>query len=151
MVPVSRVYIINGPNLNMLGKREPDVYGTATLKNVEERCLARASERGLEIAFHQSNCEAQIVDWIHEAVEDGAGIIINPAAFTHTSVAILDALKMVNGPIIEVHISNPHRRESFRHHSYVAQAATGTISGLGVQGYLLALDAMAELLQDKSA
>jgi len=151
LAPVSRVYIINGPNLNMLGKREPHIYGAATLKDVEQRCQARAREQGLEIAFYQSNSEAQIIDWIHEAVENTAGIIINPAAFTHTSVAILDALKMIDGPIIEVHISNPHQRETFRHRSYVAQVATGTISGLGTHGYVLALDAMAELLQDKSA
>jgi 3-dehydroquinate dehydratase-2 len=109
-------------------------------------CRARAEQRGLTISFHQSNSEAQIIDWIHGGINGSDGIIINPAAFTHTSVAILDALNMVKSPIIELHISNPHKREAFRHHSYVTFAATALICGLGVNGYPLAVDAMADLL-----
>ena len=142
------VFILNGPNLNLLGTREPHIYGTTTLAEVEEMCRARAEGHGLEIVFHQSNSEAEIIDWIHDAINDASGIIINPAAFTHTSLAILDALNMVKHPIIELHISNPHNRESFRHHSYVTFAATGLICGLGVNGYALAVDAVAELLKD---
>ena len=141
-------FILNGPNLNLLGTREPHIYGTTTLAEVEEMCRARAEDHGLEIVFHQSNSEAEIIDWIHDAINDASGIIINPAAFTHTSLAILDALNMVKHPIIELHISNPHNRESFRHHSYVTFAATGFICGLGVNGYALAVDAVAELLKD---
>ena len=142
------VFILNGPNLNLLGTREPHIYGTTTLAEVEEMCRARAKDHGLETVFHQSNSEAEIIDWIHDAINDASGIIINPAAFTHTSLAILDALNMVKHPIIELHISNPHNRESFRHHSYVTFAATGLICGLGVNGYALAIDAVAELLKD---
>ena len=142
------MFILNGPNLNLLGTREPHIYGTTTLAEVEEMCRARAEDHGLEIAFHQSNSEAEIIGWIHDAINDAAGIIINPAAFTHTSLAILDALNMVKQPILELHISNPLNRESFRHHSYVTFAATGLICGLGVYGYALAVDAVAELLKD---
>ncbi len=141
------VLIINGPNLNLLGTREPHIYGSTTLAEVEAMCRARAEKLGLAIEFRQSNCEAEIIDWIHKAISDAAGIIINPAAFSHTSLAILDALNMIEQPIIELHISNPHKRESFRHHSYVTFAATGLICGLGVNGYVLAVDAMADLLK----
>jgi 3-dehydroquinate dehydratase II len=141
------ILILNGPNLNMLGRREPHIYGSTTLAEVEAMCRRRAQQRGLSIAFHQSNSEAQIVDWIQGAIDGAAGIIINPAAFTHTSVAILDALSMVKQPVIELHISNPHKREPFRHHSYVTMAATALICGLGVAGYPLAVDAMADLLE----
>lgn len=145
------VLIINGPNLNMLGVREPHIYGTTTLKDVEEMCRERGTGLGLEISFHQSNSEAEIIGWIHDAMQGVAGIIINPAAFTHTSVAILDALKMVPCPIIELHISNPHQREPFRHHSYVTMAATAMMCGLGVNGYPLAVEAMAGLIKSKQA
>jgi 3-dehydroquinate dehydratase-2 len=141
------ILILNGPNLNLLGTREPHIYGATTLGQVEEACKARAEKRGLTISFHQSNSEAQIIDWIHGGINGANGIIINPAAFTHTSVAILDALNMVKHPIIELHISNPHKREAFRHHSYVTFAATALICGLGVNGYPLAVDAMADLLE----
>ena len=141
------VLILNGPNLNLLGTREPHIYGATTLKQVEEMCRQRAQQRGLAISFHQSNSEAQIIDWIQGGINRAAGIIINPAAFTHTSVAILDALTMVKQPVIELHISNPHKREAFRHHSYVTLAATALICGLGVNGYPLAVDAMADLLE----
>lgn len=141
------VLILNGPNLNLLGTREPHIYGSTSLAEVEAMCQARAADLGLQISFHQSNSEAEIIGWIHGAIDGAAGIIINPAAFTHTSVAILDALNMVNHPIIELHISNPHNRESFRHHSFVTFAATGLICGLGVNGYVLAVEAMADLLK----
>ncbi len=145
------IIIINGPNLNLLGTREPDIYGSTSLDQVEEMCRVRAEKLGHTISFHQSNSEAQIIDWIHGAITGASGIIINPAAFTHTSLAILDALKMVKCPIIELHISNPHRRESFRHFSYVTCAATGMMCGLGVNGYPLAVEAMAALIADDSA
>lgn len=139
------VYVLNGPNLNLLGKRQPEIYGHETLADVERDCRAEADRLGLDIRFHQSNREYEIIDWIHEAREAAQAIVINPAAFTHTSVAILDALKTFEGPIIEVHISNVHQRESFRHHSYVSLAATGVIAGLGTQGYTLALQRIARL------
>jgi 3-dehydroquinate dehydratase II len=145
------ILILNGPNLNLLGRREPHIYGATTLAEVEEMCRRRAATRGLAIAFRQSNSEAQIIDWIHGGIDGACGIIINAAAFTHTSVAILDALKMVSQPVIELHISNPHRREPFRHHSYVTPAATAIICGLGVNGYPLAVDAMADLLEARAA
>ncbi len=139
------VYVLNGPNLNLLGKRQPEIYGTETLADVEASCVSLGKELGLEIRFHQSNREYELIDWIHAAREDAAGIVINPAAFTHTSIAILDALNTFEGPVIEVHISNVHQRESFRHHSYVSLAATGVIAGCGTQGYLFGLQRIAEL------
>ncbi|MCB9992716.1 MAG: type II 3-dehydroquinate dehydratase [Hyphomicrobiaceae bacterium] len=139
------IYILNGPNLNLLGKREPEIYGSATLADVETSCAVLATEIGLRTRFLQSNAEHQLVDWIHEAREDASGIIINPAAFTHTSVAVLDALKMFDGPVIEVHISNVHQRESFRDHSYVSHRSDGVIVGLGIHGYELALRHMAKV------
>ena len=145
------ILILNGPNLNLLGTREPHIYGSTTLSQVEEMCKARAKNRGLTISFHQSNSEAQIIDWIHGGINGADGIIINPAAFTHTSVAILDALNMIKHPIIELHISNPHKREAFRHHSYITLAATALICGLGVNGYPLAVDAMADLLEARKS
>ena len=142
------VYVLNGPNLNLLGKRQPHIYGHETLADVEAACRALAAELGLTLRFHQSNREYEIIDWIHEARETAGGIVINPAAFTHTSVAILDALNTFEGPILEVHISNVHRREAFRHHSYVSTVASGVIAGFGTQGYLLALQRMARLLAE---
>ena len=143
------VYILNGPNLNLLGKRQPAIYGRETLANVEEACRHVATELGLELQFHQSNREYEIIDWIHEARETAGGIVINPAAFTHSSVAILDALNSFDGPVIEVHISNIHKREAFRHHSYVSGRADGVIAGFGTQGYALAIRRIAALI-DKS-
>ncbi len=140
------ILILNGPNLNLLGTREPDIYGSTTLAEVETMCRERAEKRGLEISFHQSNREYEIIDWIHGSMDSTSGIIINPAAFTHTSVPILDALNIVKIPIIELHISNPHKREAFRHHSFITLAATGLICGLGVNGYPTAVDAMADML-----
>jgi 3-dehydroquinate dehydratase II len=141
------IYILNGPNLNRLGKRQPEIYGKTTLAEVEASCMAEA--KGKTIVFHQSNSEAQLIDWIQEAIDNGSGIIINPAAYTFTSIAILDALKMFPGPIIELHISNIHRREEYYHHSYVSKVATAVIAGLGPGGYRLAVRAMHDMLSDK--
>jgi 3-dehydroquinate dehydratase II len=145
------VFVLNGPNLNLLGKRQPAIYGHETLGDVEADCRKVAEELKLEIRFHQSNREYEIIDWIHEAREIAGGIVINPAAFTHTSVAILDALNTFDAPIIEVHISNVHKREAFRHHSYVSTAASGVIAGFGTQGYQLALRRLARLIDEKAA
>ncbi|MBV9112006.1 MAG: type II 3-dehydroquinate dehydratase [Hyphomicrobiales bacterium] len=143
------VFVLNGPNLNLLGKRQPHIYGHETLADVERDCRALAKELKLELRFHQSNREYEIIDWIHEARAAAGGIVINPAAFTHTSVAILDALNACEFPIIEVHISNVHRREPFRHHSYVSLRADGVIAGLGIQGYELALRRLAWLIDEE--
>jgi len=143
------IFVLNGPNLNLLGKRQPDIYGHETLADVERDCRALAGELGHTIRFHQSNREYEIIDWIHEAREEAGGIVINPAAFTHTSVAILDALNTFEGVVVEVHISNVHKRESFRHHSFVSLRADGVIAGLGTQGYQLALRHVASRLQAK--
>lgn len=140
------VYVINGPNLNLLGKREPHIYGHETLADVEADCREIANELKLEIRFLQSNAEHEIIDWIHEARDAAAAIVINPAAFTHTSVAILDALNTCEFPVLEVHISNVHKREAFRHRSFVSLRADGVIAGFGVQGYSLALQRLATLL-----
>lgn len=145
------IFILNGPNLNRLGTREPQIYGSTTLVQVEEMCHARAKTLGLTVRFLQSNHEGQLVDWIHEAIDGGCGIIINPAGYTNTSIAILDALKMFPGPSIEVHISNIHKREEYRHRSFISFAATGTIAGLGIHGYLLAIDAVKDLLAKSKA
>lgn len=139
------IFVLNGPNLNLLGKRQPEIYGHETLADVERDLRALAGELGLGLRFHQSNREYEIIDWIHEARDAAAGIVINPAAFTHTSVAILDALNAFDGPVLEVHISNVHKREAFRHHSYVSGRADGVIAGFGTQGYGLALRRMAAL------
>jgi 3-dehydroquinate dehydratase-2 len=139
------IYVLNGPNLNRLGKREPEIYGTTTLAEVETSCRTEAQNHAIE--FRQTNSEAQMIDWIHEAIDQGSGIIINPAAFTFTSIAVLDALKMFPGPIIELHISNIHRREAIYHHSYVSKVATAVIAGLGTKGYRIAVQAMHEMLQ----
>jgi 3-dehydroquinate dehydratase-2 len=140
------VFVLNGPNLNLLGKRQPHIYGHETLADVERDCLAAAKDLNLDIRFHQSNREYEIIDWIHEARQVAGGIVMNPAAFTHTSVAILDALNTFEGPMIEVHISNVHKREAFRHHSYISLRADGVIAGLGTQGYRVALQRVAKLL-----
>jgi 3-dehydroquinate dehydratase-2 len=145
------VTVLNGPNLNLLGKRQPAIYGHETLADVEAACRALAATLGLDMQFHQSNREYEIIDWIHAARETAGAIVINPAAFTHTSVAIHDALAAFDGPIIEVHISNVHRREAFRHHSYVSPLASGVIAGFGTQGYLLALQRVARLLDEAAA
>jgi len=143
------IFILNGPNLNLLGVREPATYGYDTLADVEQRCLARAQALDLSIEFRQTNHEGQLVDWIQEARESADGIVLNAGALTHTSVAVFDALNAADLPVIEVHLSNIFRRESFRHHSYVSLAAKGGIFGLGPQGYELALEAMASLIEDQ--
>lgn len=139
------VYVLNGPNLNLLGQRQPEIYGRETLADVERDCRALAAELDLELRFHQSNREYELIDWVHEARAEAVGIVINPAAFTHTSVALLDALNTFESPVIEVHISNIHKREAFRHLSYVSMRADGIIAGLGTQGYQLALRRVAVL------
>jgi len=144
------VFILNGPNLNLLGVRDPSVYGHDTLADIEERCLARAAALDLQIDFRQTNHEGQLVDWVQEARESAEGIVLNAGALTHTSVAVLDALSAAGLPIIEVHLSNIFRRESFRHHSYVSLVANGVICGLGAQGYELALEAIASLIESES-
>jgi 3-dehydroquinate dehydratase-2 len=138
------IFILNGPNLNRLGKREPEIYGTTTLAEVEAICREAAGSR--QVRFHQSNIEGEIVDWIHEAIDEGSGIVINPAGLSFTSIAILDALKMFPGPIIELHISNIHRREEIYHRSLVSRVATAVIAGLGPRGYGTAVKALDKLI-----
>jgi 3-dehydroquinate dehydratase-2 len=140
------IFVLNGPNLNLLGKRQPEIYGRETLADVESSCRTLAAVHGFELRFHQSNREYELIDWIHEARGSAAGIVINPAAFTHTSVGILDALHAFEGPVIEVHISNVHKRESFRHHSFVSLRADGVIAGCGTQGYALAIQRLVHLI-----
>ena len=144
------VFILNGPNLNLLGKREPEIYGHQTLADIESDCRDRAAALGLTIDFRQSNHEGVLIDAIHEARDRATGIIINPGALTHTSIAIHDALKAFAGPIVEVHLSNIHQREAFRHLSYVSLVAKAVIAGCGAHGYLLALEAMARWLEPKA-
>ncbi|MGB6537909.1 MAG: type II 3-dehydroquinate dehydratase [Xanthobacteraceae bacterium] len=144
------IYVLNGPNLNLLGTREPQLYGRATLADVETLCRATAERHGLAVEFRQSNHEGQIVDWIHQARADAAaGLIINPAGYTTTSVSILDALHTLEAPVIEVHITNIHARESFRRDSYVSRVARGVICGFGIEGYALAIAGIAALIGAK--
>lgn len=141
------IYVLNGPNLNRLGKREPEIYGKTTLAQVEAMCRKAAGKRPVE--FRQSNAEHQLIDWIHEAIDKGAGIVINPAGLTFTSIGIMDALKMFPGPIFELHISNVHRREAVYHHSLMSAVVTAVIMGLGPDGYRAAVEAMARRLDAK--
>jgi 3-dehydroquinate dehydratase II len=140
------IYLLNGPNLNLLGKRQPEIYGHETLADVERDCTALAKGLGLGLVAFQSNHEGAIIDKIHEARDRAAAIVINPGAFTHTSIAILDALNAFDGAVIEVHISNVHKREEFRHHSYVSLRAEGVIAGLGTEGYKAAIRRIAQLV-----
>jgi 3-dehydroquinate dehydratase II len=140
------VYVLNGPNLNLLGTRQPEIYGRETLAEVEAECRRIGADLGLAIEFRQTNAEFQLIDWIHEARLRAAGIVINPAALTHTSVAVLDALITCEFPILEVHISNIHKREEFRQHSFVSRVAAGVICGFGTQGYFLAIQRLARLI-----
>lgn len=142
------IAVLNGPNLNMLGLREPDKYGTATLDDVEALCAETAEEMGLAIDFRQTNSEGELINWVQECRGRAAGIVINPAGYTTTSIALMDALLAAELPVIEVHITNIHRREEFRHHSFVSKAAVGVICGLGVSGYAHAIRAMAELVAE---
>ena len=144
------IYILNGPNLNLLGHREPEVYGYTTLAEIEAMCARQAKGHGLSIVFRQSNREGEIVDHLQEARTGGCAVIINPAGYGHTSIAILDSIQALKIPVIEVHLSNIHRREPYRNHSYVSKGATGIVMGLGAQGYLRAVDAVAEILSSKS-
>lgn len=143
------IYVVNGPNLNLLGKRQPEIYGHETLADVERDCKALAKTLDLEVAFHQNNFEGGLIEIIHEARTKSAGVIINAGAYTHTSIGLHDALKALDVPLVEVHISNIHQREEFRHHSYVSLVASGVIVGCGTQGYQLALQRMARLLEAK--
>ncbi len=148
MAKARPIYVLNGPNLNLLGLREPEIYGRTRLSDIEAAVVARAATHKLDVTFRQSNHEGMLVDWIQEARNEASGLILNAGAFTHTSVAILDALNTFEGPILEVHISNVHKREAFRHHSYVSTVASGVIAGFGTQGYLLALQRIARLLAE---
>lgn len=141
------LYVLNGPNMNLLGTREPEKYGRATLADVEKLCRATAERFGLDVVFRQSNSEGELIDWIQEAhAENAAGLIINPAGYTTTSIAILDALLILKMPIVEIHVTNIHRREEFRHKSYVSKAATAVICGLGIDGYALAVTGIAGMI-----
>jgi 3-dehydroquinate dehydratase II len=144
------IYVLNGPNLNLLGQRQPDIYGRNTLADIEVLCRRRAQHYELEVTFRQSNHEGDIVDWLQEARHDACGVIINPSAFTHTSIAILDAIIATELPIIEVHISNIYAREEFRRHSYVSTVAKAVLCGFGIEGYGLAIDGLAALLGVKA-
>ena len=139
------ILVLNGPNLNLLGQRQPEIYGAETLADVEVRCRAEAESHGLALAFHQSNAEHALIDWIHAYRVGSAGIVLNAGAYTHTSIAILDALNTCEVPVVECHISNVHRREAFRHHSYVSLAATAVMAGFGTHGYVLAVRHLAHL------
>jgi 3-dehydroquinate dehydratase-2 len=139
------IYVLSGPNLNLLGAREPEIYGHQTLEDIRRLCEARASALGREVVFRQSNHEGELIDWIQEAREKAAAVVINPAGYGHTSVAILDALKMLGIPVVECHLSNPAAREAFRHQTYVSLAATGVVSGFGAASYELAVEAAAGL------
>jgi 3-dehydroquinate dehydratase II len=142
------IYVLNGPNLNLLGTREPDIYGRTTLADIGDMAAAEAQAHGLEVVFRQSNHEGELVEWIHEARENAAGVIINAGAYTHTSVAIHDALRALSCPIVEVHLSNTFAREEFRHHSLISPVAKGLIVGFGANSYVLAVDALASLIEE---
>lgn len=142
------IYVLNGPNLNLLGQREPDIYGRTTLADIAEMAAARAAKHGLTVDFRQSNHEGELVEWIHEAREAAAGVIINAGAYTHTSVALHDALRALSCPVVEVHLSNTFAREEFRHRSLISPVAKGLIAGFGANSYLLAVDAMASLIEE---
>ncbi|RCK47198.1 type II 3-dehydroquinate dehydratase [Thalassospira profundimaris] len=143
------IFVLNGPNLNRLGRREPEVYGYTTLADVEKMCRAAAGDTPLE--FRQSNSETQLIEWIHEATDTASGLVFNPAAYTFTSMAIMDALKMFSGPVIELHITNIHRREEMYHHSLMSGVVTAVIAGLGAKGYPTAIGALKEMISEQEA
>jgi 3-dehydroquinate dehydratase II len=140
------IHILNGPNLNLLGAREPEIYGALTLDEIEQACAAHARDLGFDIVFRQSNHEGELIDWLHDANVNASAVVFNPAAFTHTSVALHDAVRAIEPPVIEVHLSQTAAREAFRHHSYIAPAARGSITGLGLQSYLLGITAAVSCL-----
>jgi 3-dehydroquinate dehydratase-2 len=140
------VYVLNGPNLNLIGSREPEVYGRQTLSDIEKTVTQRAKKLGLEVVFRQSNHEGELVDWVQEARTKSSGVIINAGAYSHTSIALLDAFRALDKPVVEVHLSNLNQRERYRHHSYISTIAKGVIMGFGAMGYVMALDAMATLV-----
>jgi 3-dehydroquinate dehydratase-2 len=146
---VTRVFVLNGPNLNLLGRRDPGVYGTATLADVETLCTEECARLGLDLDFRQSNHEGTLIDWVQEAFEVGAAIVGNFGGYTHTSIAIMDALAVVEAPVVEVHISDIHAREEFRHRSFISLVADDAVIGLGVEGYAIALRRVARLLADR--
>ena len=149
MARTAVILVLNGPNLNLLGSRQPEIYGRDSLADIEKSCRRRAGELGVGLEFRQSNHEGELIDWIQQARGKMAGIVINPAGYSHSSVALLDALVACELPVIEVHLSNIFKREAFRHHSFVSEAARGVICGLGPRGYLLALDALADIIAAK--
>lgn len=142
------IYVLNGPNLNLLGEREPEVYGRTTLAEIGERVTARAAQLGFSAEFRQSNSEAELIEWLQEARGKAVGVILNAAGLSHTSVALLDAARALAKPLIEVHLSNPYAREPYRQHSFISEAATGVICGLGADGYLYAIEGLAHLLEE---
>jgi 3-dehydroquinate dehydratase-2 len=144
------IYVLNGPNLNLLGEREPEVYGRTSLADIAEQVTERAKDAGYLVEFRQTNSEAELIDWLQEARQDAAGVILNAAGLSHTSVALLDAARALQRPLIEVHLSNPYARETYRRHSFISEAATGVICGLGVEGYLCAVEALARLLGERA-
>ncbi len=145
------IYVLNGPNLNLLGSREPEVYGRATLSEIGKALAIHAKSFGLSVTFRHSNHEGELIDWLQEARTKASGVILNAAGLSHTSVSLLDACRALDKPLVEVHLSNPYRREPYRRRSYISEAATGVICGLGATGYLLALEALAGLVKDKTA
>ena len=147
---VRTIYVLNGPNLNLLGQRQPEIYGRKNLADVEKLCRAAAEQHGLAIAFRQSNHEGDIIDWLHEARREAAGVVLNPGAFTHTSIAILDAILAAGIPVVEVHLSNIHAREEFRRTSFASQAAKAVICGFGIEGYGLAIAGLAAMIEAKA-
>jgi len=145
------ISVLNGPNLNLLGLREPEIYGTTSLDDIEALCVETASAQGFSIQFYQSNAEHELIDWVHQARDEADALIINPAAYSHTSIALLDALKTFNGPVAEVHLSNISKRESFRHNSFVSMRADCVISGCGAAGYCYAIIHVIELLRNQGS
>ena len=146
-----KIYVLNGPNLNLLGHREPHLYGSTTLEDIRERCTAIAAEAGYEVVFRQTNHEGALIDWLQEARTDGAAVVLNAAGFTHTSVALLDSLLATEIPVVECHITNPHTREPFRHHSFVSPVAVGVVMGFGAASYDLAMAGVLRVLKDRAA